>query len=240
MVQIHSLWIGGPLSMLERLCITSHLKNGHKYHLWTYEPIEAPEGVIVKDGNEILPESEIFCYSGSKEEGGGSVSAFSNIFRYKLLSEQEVWWCDTDVVCLKPFDFEEEIVLATEDLEDGGSTITSCVIKAPKSIMQDCYNQSMQEDRATLKWGVIGPSLLKRVINQKSLSMYCKSPSTFCPIPYYEIDKIFQPTLLKQESYAVHLWNEIWRRKEIDKNSTGTSGCLYEALHETYGSSTPR
>jgi len=45
------LWIGGELSVLERLSIASFLKNGHRVHLYTYEGVtSAPEGTEVRDG----------------------------------------------------------------------------------------------------------------------------------------------------------------------------------------------
>ena len=37
--------------------------NGHEVHLYTYDKVEnIPEGVIVKNGNEILDKSEIYRY----------------------------------------------------------------------------------------------------------------------------------------------------------------------------------
>ena len=55
---IQSLWIGTKLSNLEKLSIKSFIDNGHTYHLYTYAEVKnIPEGVIVKDGNEILPKN---------------------------------------------------------------------------------------------------------------------------------------------------------------------------------------
>ncbi len=70
---IQSLWIGGSLGKMEQLSAKSFIDHGHTYHLYTYGKVEnIPEGVIVKDGNEIVPKSEIFRYKN------GSLSAFSN------------------------------------------------------------------------------------------------------------------------------------------------------------------
>lgn len=50
---IQSLWIGGSLSVMEQLCITSFLKNGHPFHLYTYEDVKnIPDGTIVKDAED--------------------------------------------------------------------------------------------------------------------------------------------------------------------------------------------
>jgi hypothetical protein len=101
---IQSLWIGPELSKLEQLCLKSFIDNGHEFHLYTYAEIKnVPEGVIIKDGNEILDESEIFRYKN------GSVSAFSNLFRLTMLYKKGGYWVDTDVICVRPFKFDEEI-----------------------------------------------------------------------------------------------------------------------------------
>ena len=98
---IQSLWIGGTLSKMEQLSAKSFIDHGHTYHLYTYgETNNIPEGVIVKDGNEILPENEIFRYKN------GSVSAFSNYFRFMLLYKKGGYWADTDLICVKPFKFD--------------------------------------------------------------------------------------------------------------------------------------
>ncbi len=233
MTIINSLWVGDSLSTMEKLSISSHLKHGHEYHLWIYEPLDAPKGTIIEDGNEILPESDIFCYSGPEEEGGGSVSAFSNLFRYKLLSERCEWWCDTDVVCLKPFDFDQPYVFATEQLPTGVLP-TTCVIKAPKDVMAFCYEVACAKDRDKIVWGEIGPSLFGKGLVVHSMGDYQKSPSVFCPVHWWDIEKLFVPMELTEESYAVHLWNEIWRRDGLDKDGTYRSDSLYEQLKETY------
>jgi len=52
----------------------------------------------VIDGNQIIPEHEAFTYKNGP--GSGSYSAFSNLFRYKLLAQKGGWWIDMDMVCL--------------------------------------------------------------------------------------------------------------------------------------------
>ena len=111
---VQSMWIGDKLSTMEQLAIKSFLDNGHKFHLYTYGEVKGiPKGTIVKDGNEILPESEIFYYTADPVHKG-SVSSFSNWFRYKLLFDKGGWWVDTDNICLKPFNFSSEYVFSSE------------------------------------------------------------------------------------------------------------------------------
>ena len=36
------------------------------------------------------------------------------------------------------------------------------------------------------------------------------------------------------ESYTVHLWNEMWRRYNFNKNKTYDENCLFEKLKAKY------
>lgn len=231
-VVINSLWIGDRVGEMERLAMRSHLHCGHEYHLWTYTPLIVPEGVVVEDANEILPQSEVFAYRIGAE--AGSVSAFSNLFRYKLLLERGGWWCDSDVVALKRFDFDEPYVFACERYRTGSCGPTTCVIQAPKNseLMVHCYEKASEADRRTLRWGTIGPLLLMEGVFSQRLDQYVRPVSDFCPIDWFDIAPLFLPGPLPN-SYAIHLWNEVWRREGIDKEQPH-EGSLYAALKERF------
>ena len=94
---LHSLWIGPRLTWLEQLCLVSWLAHGHRAVLWTYQPVEkVPLGVEVRNAREILAKSEVTFHRTS-----GSVSLFSNRFRYHLLQRYPVTWVDTDVLLVR-------------------------------------------------------------------------------------------------------------------------------------------
>jgi len=97
---VQGLWIGESLSPMEQLGIRSFLANGHDFHLYTYQPLECvPSGTVLKDANEILSESSIFTRQTGA--GKGSLSGFTNFFRYELLHRRGGWWADRDMVCLR-------------------------------------------------------------------------------------------------------------------------------------------
>src|SRR5687768_4377244 len=105
---IQSLWIGKSLSVMERLSISSFLKNGHPFHLYVYEAVKGiPEGVTIKDASDVLPTDKIFI-------SFDSYAHFSDIFRYKLLLEKGNYWVDTDIICMKPFTRSTDYVFASE------------------------------------------------------------------------------------------------------------------------------
>jgi hypothetical protein len=42
------------------------------------------------------------------------------------------------------------------------------------------------------------------------------------------------PGKITKNSYAVHLWNEIWRQNSLDKDAQYSKNCLYERLKAKY------
>jgi mannosyltransferase OCH1-like enzyme len=232
--RIQSLWVGTRLSTMERLSIASFLFHGHDYHLFTYGPVEGlPAGVVREDAREVLPESSIFQYRDF-----ASYAGFANFFRYKLLLERGGWWVDTDVVCLRPFDFVDEHVFSTETCR-GEEVVTSGVIKAPAGspVMAYAWEVCQRKNPSELVWGETGPRLMTEAVGRFSLA-HSKQPfRAFCPLEYSEWHKVLEPDFEEcfgRETYAVHLWNEMWREAGQDKNARYHAACLYERLKRKY------
>ena len=235
---IQSLWIGDKISNVEKLCINSYIKNGHDFHLYTYGAVDGiPENCEVKDAKEILPQEDVFAYNVGI--GKGSYSAFSNYFRYKLLDLKGGWWTDTDIVCLKEIDIKDGFVFASEKTADGKSHITSGLIKAPagSEFCKYCYNFCEQQNKETLGWGTVGPRLVSKAANALSLSDYARPWQLFNPIGFEQVGMLFDETfgdMDLSESYTIHLWNEMWRRYNLDKNKAYDPNCLFEKLKKKY------
>ncbi len=226
---VQSLWIGPRLTAMERLSIDSFLRHGHEFHLYTYGDVDGvPAGTVVRDGREILPAERIFFYRDQH-----SVSGFSNFFRYKLLMERGGWWVDADMVCLRPFDFDSPHVFASE-LSKGVVHVSSGAIRAPRGseAMAWAWEVCDSKDPQTLRWGETGPTLVAAAVERFALQASVQPPETFCPFPYTDWRVLLDPDAraIPAESYAVHLWNEMWRREGADKDATYDPGCLYERL----------
>jgi mannosyltransferase OCH1-like enzyme len=229
---IQGLWIGPELSVMEQLSIASFLQNGHEYHLYVYDEVKnVPAGAVVKDAGEILPASRIFQYKHQ-----ASYAGFANFFRYKLLLERGGWWIDTDVICLRPFDFVEEYVFSSE-LDQEREVISSGIIKAPagSEVIAYAWNVCEQKDPQQLMWGETGPRLMTEAVKRCSLENYAKPPHVFSPLRFSEWRRVLERDgLVDQDSYAIHLWNEMWRANGQDKNVTYDRNCLYEQLKTKY------
>ena len=227
---IQSLWIGGALSPMEQLSIASFLAHGHEYHLYSYgEVSQLPNGALLKNAEEILPKEAIFQYQHHPSYAG-----FSNFFRYRLLLRKGGCWADTDVVCLKPFAFDAPYVFAMERIS-GGAVATSAVIKAPAGSEIMAFNWQVClscRDPARAAWGQLGPKLMARAISKFGLDAHLQAPEVFCPLAYDEWEALLSPSEVgfSEQTHAIHLWNEMWRRGGRDKSAAYHPSCLYERL----------
>ena len=248
---IQTLWIGDTLSSMELLSLNSFVKNDMEIHLYCYEDIKnVPNGVVIKDGRDILPKEDIFAYQVG--DGKGSYSAFSNYFRYKLLHERGGWWVDTDMVCLQPWNFEDDYVFCSEEnYETGLSFLNTGAIKCPKGseLMEYCYNICLQQDKQTLEWGTVGPKLLHTAVHTLKYTDFVKPVHYFSIIAPFRSQLFVIPedcglygvdTLIKliltpgKKVYGLHLWNEAWRRIGINKNDIHPETSIYEQLKAKY------
>lgn len=238
-----ALWIGGPLSKMEQLSMKSFVDNGLEYHLYTYGEVpNVPEGVIIKDANEILDKSEIFRYKN------GSVSAFSNLFRFTMLYKNGGYWVDTDLTCVKPFKFEEDYVIVSEPSSDyKKSIITSCFIKLPKeseSARMGMVIQRTQKPKilsGEILWGS-GPKTVQQIVQKCNLMKYVLPWKTICTCNCAGTTSLVNtnfpcnPSVIKdydsipEEMIGIHFWNEVWRRDHLDKNADFDKKSIYEKL----------
>lgn len=251
-----SLWIGPELSTLEYMSIKSFLNYGYEYHLYTYKPVKyVPNGTIIKDANEILPESEIFYYKN------GSPAAFSNVFRFTMLYKKGGMWVDTDLICTKYFDFDlpqYRYLFTTEpNKKYNENKLCAGIIVLPKGdpIALDAMNICAERKNRILSgeivWG-LGPATIKDIIAKYNLQKYVK-PWYFimsCSCHHAEtiIDLNYRPKIeppistnprpihfqniadIPDSNHFVHLWNEMFSRRKIDKNDSYDSRTFYEQL----------
>lgn len=231
---IQGLWIGSELSVMEQLSLSSFMAHGHEYHLYVYDHVKnIPAGAIIRDAAEILPAVSIFQYKQRPSYAG-----FANFFRYKLLLERGGWWADADVVCLKPFDFPDEFVFASE-ISKGQEVLGSSVFKAPagSEVMAYAWGVCQTKDPEHLVWGETGPRLIDEAVRRFALESFAQPPYVFSPLGFWQWNSVLEPgaeTSLRAETRAIHLWNEKWREAGQDKNASYPESCFYEQLKRKY------
>jgi hypothetical protein len=241
--EIQMLWVSGELSALEQLSIASFLRNGHPVRLFSYQPIpNLPQGTLQEDARAILAESEVFTNPAA--DGNGGLTVFANFFRYHLLLQRGGIWSDCDVVCARPISFADdmEYMFATERLQvlPGAKTeaqVTNCFFKAPPGspVISTALEIARSKDLATAPWGSTGPHALHQAATELGLAGYMLAPDVICPIDWWRIpDLVSGIYVLPANAYAIHFWNERWRRNFFDKNGSYDPLCLYERLKAHY------
>ena len=244
---IQSLWIGPELSNLEQLCLKSFIDNGHEFHLYTYDEVKnVPEGVIIKDGNEILDKGEIFRYKN------GSVSAFSNLFRFTMLYKKGGYWADADLICVKSFKFDQNFVISSEpDNNYNKNVINAGLLKFKQGSNEalEGMNIQRQQKDAILSGKVgwsSGPKTVTHIVNKYNLHKYILPWQGICSCSWGDYKTIFQPNIksnkaiidkiydIPEEMVGIHLWNEVLRRNGLNKNATFHPESLYELFKKKH------
>ena len=239
---VQMLWIGPRLSALERLSMASFLANGHPVRLFAYDPIDGvPGGVELHDARDVMAADSVFTYADGF--GKGSPAAFANLFRYKLLLDHGGYWSDTDTVCLKPFDFGGDYVIGAERLpshavKDGKTArLAIGVLKVPPNspVMKECYALAKEANPRAVRWGEMGPELVTRCFARHDLVAGALAPDVFYPVDWWNVrDLVTKPLNVPAESHAVHLWNQLWAHRGLDKDATYPPDCAYEELKRRY------
>jgi hypothetical protein len=255
---IEMFWHGAALSRLERLSMRSFLANGHAVRLHVYrEPANVPEGVELADAGATLPPDALFIH-----EKTGSVAAFADWFRYKLLCERGGLWTDTDVVCLRPLRYPQAEIFGWQDAR----IINNAVLGLPRAhplaqwMVQCCEHPNRPQPydsprvrrrklkrrflhgnrRGDIEWGEHGPAGLTQAANHLGLAQRALPFWHFYPVHYQNWNAIFDESLsdypgMFDASYAVHLWNEMTRQAAgFDKNASFPPGSLFERLCRRY------
>lgn len=216
-------WHGSPLNLYVYACLASFVKHDFQVRLWCYRPLDAPLGVILCDASEILPESFIDkCEMAGKKP---SMACFSDFFRYKLLSEKDGWWFDTDVLCLKnasEFAAMDGMTLGYEDR----LSIAIGVMRLDKDLSLLLFNFSKsigEKKNFNFDWGDVGPKLITDFITSNGIkNINIKESNLFYPIHYTDalmalsVACAQRTSFLCNDSLTYHYWNEILTRKNID------------------------
>lgn len=253
---VQSLWIGENLSIMEILSINSFLKNNYEYHLYTYGDIQnIPTGVIIKDANDILDKSEVYTYKNK------SYSAISNHFRFALLYEKGGMWCDTDVICTKSYNEAKEeldqkyIIISESNKKYNEEKIGCSILKFPKNdpilldAIEECESKKQSILDGTFTWG-LGPTTTKYLVEKYKLQQYVKPWSFANSCSCHHVMTIIDPNYksssnsengyyndinkLPKKNCFIHLFNEFWRKNDIDKNKKYNINSLYEQLKIKY------
>jgi hypothetical protein len=233
-----ALWVGGELSYIERLCLTSMLDTGHKVALYTYLGVpNAPTGVDMRDGREVMPERLVI-----KNKREGSFALGSDFFRYHLLQKQLGCWVDTDMVFIKPlaeadyiFGYETETSIGSGVLKlpaDCPIITETLAFAAKRPVIAPWWPvaRKWQQYRRWLRgksrpvdcleWAIIGPLAVTHFAEKHNLHIRAESVDVFYPNSWMQHMDVFDPAVditkrFTQWTVGVHLWHTAIKKLKI-------------------------
>ena len=223
-MKLNALWVGGDLTYIEQLCLTSALWVGHEVDLWAYEQIgNVPAGVKIRDAREVMPESLMIW---SKQKNSPAVGA--DIFRIFLQKQGRGCYIDCDLLFLKPIvDAEYIFCWDTPDIvHKAGSVpksrlVNNAVLKLPSDSpiidpilalaaakpivlpwwslrrrVKQRLNALIGRDRKidNLPWTALGPSALTHFAREHGLLHKVLPSEIFNPVPPKRAEELFAPS----------------------------------------------
>ena len=253
-VRCNTLWIGPSIGRLERACMRSVLRHGHELTLYCYdEPAGVPEGVELRDAADVLPRDEIVRHHT------GSVSLFSNRFRYELQRLGSGVWLDADVYMVASLDdarphlfglYETDVVNGAVLRLPADSPLLAELLelveerRVPSWLPWGERRAARRRLRATgraglaeMPWGSAGPHALTALARRHRLLGAAAARAVFYPVHWLHADWLRDPAVrlddvIRTQTVAVHLWNE--RIKEF-KERPAAPGSFLARLHDEGG-----
>lgn len=192
----NGFWHGPELGPMRTACLASFVGMGHRYELYTYEPVKVPKGVVIRDANTILPLEDVF-YFDNPFTNKKDIGPFSDLFRFKLLMEKGGWWSDVDAFCLSKSIATADRAWAQEKPEHDTDAVGTSQIAfaANDSIVRELYENCLSLSRAGFpSRESLGPHLISDTIRKHNLPKNCfGSPQTFYPVRWIEMFKLWLP-----------------------------------------------
>lgn len=218
------LWVGNPLPDMARISVLSAAEAGFDTVLFTDRSQDVSHPKLRQaDWREIElpwgPESVRL-----KGEGRPCYAAFSDLFRYAVLAQQDGWWFDCDTLLLRPVaDFAAllspgHITVGRED----ASTINGAVIGSrSRSAMQMLYDSASLEFPVLGRWGIVGPALISRLISEGRIKATVVDQPYFYPVHHNDIAQIYLPDCREAlearlpDWFCLSLWGEVLSRSGL-------------------------
>ncbi|MFD0859264.1 hypothetical protein [Roseovarius aquimarinus] len=261
--RIAMLWVEGPLSYLEQLCVKSFLDAGHEVTLYHYgEVTNVPKGAEMVHGDVILKRDDFISHGRT-----GSLALFSDVFRYHLLTKcDDTIWADTDAYCVKPFETQTGHYFGWES----DSHINGGVLGLPKDspalagLLEMSHDEfgipewysdgaraklQAQIDAGTpvhvseLPWGIWGPAAVTHYLKKTGEDAHAFPVEVLYPVPFKRRRMIVRGgkrdaamEFVTDKTTSIHLYGRRMRAFLLSRpGGLPDKGGLFEHLLEKHG-----
>jgi hypothetical protein len=236
-----AFWHGRPLPLLQWACLRSFIANGHRLHLYTYDPIEVPLGVERLAADEVIPRSEIFYFNNDGNNIPTDISPFSDYFRFRLLLERGGWYIDTDVICNTTAFPACTHAWAQELPEMVPHKFGTSQIKFPADDpLMERLDHECGQLRHTFKIREdLGPNLLSRVLGESPVPPgHMGEADTFYPLRWIETYKLWLPSYRDEiatecrDALFINCYNSLFSYMKLSSAGLPPKGSFLMDLYE--------
>lgn len=145
-------------------------------------------------------------------------------------------WADLDMICLNYIDLNEKYIFTQEVDEDNKkSRITTSFLKFPKnsdfgkSLIQEA--EKIINKRKQIPWGIIGPWFLADHVKKCGLENFAWDYKRTCQISWCNVKNFLDNnTLIDTSQPFLHLFSEMWRLNNMEKNTFHQMGVYGQLL----------
>jgi len=193
---VRGFWHGAPLRALHWACLRSFLKADHAFELFTYQRLDVPNGVRLRDASAVLPKERMF-FLKNRHTGQADVAPFADYFRLKVLYRYGGWWCDVDTICLSPELPSGERVWSRQAPDYRPSSVSNgqLFFKSKRDwVALQLLLTCEQSLNAFKRREDLGPELMSNVLGDLGLPLDMgATAAVFYPIRYIENFKLWLP-----------------------------------------------
>ncbi len=258
---VATLWIGDRLSWFEQLSLKSFVDAGHRTLLYSYNALpNVPAGVTLCDAREVFASDDIIHHTRT-----GSPAIHADLWRLHLMQQTDYIWVDTDVLCVRPFDFASPFVFGLETPDQVCNAVLrlpalSATLRHFMDFVADPYaigpwlKRARQDELNAAKaagtpvhfadrgWGLTGPAALSHFLTVTGEWAHALPQQAFYPVPFAERNKLIRRSInveqvfLTENSYAVHLWaRRMKRRLVLTENNCPPKGSYLDRAVRKHG-----
>ena len=246
-------WVGGEIEYIFINCIKSFAAKGFETIVYSPQP-EMNSSLLgseieSRNSEEILPINLLYKFKQLKPRKGPCYSAYSNLFRAKLIQAHPgSWYFDTDVFCLKEKKHFTSLVESSKGKlilgRQGPASLNGAILSVfDKEICNHYVNAlfDFAEQKNYLhNWGDFGPSFLNNYAKNYPDHIMEVNQEYFYALNPGETSYFYDPSLKEigldkiKESVCIHIWNECLTMASIPVNCPPPkSSLLHEVMKES-------
>ena len=245
-------WAGGEIPNLFKYCIKSFSKNGFQTIIYSPEPEINRKffknDIELRQSDEILPIEILYKFKQRIPRNKPCYSAFSNLFRAKLIQAHPgSWYFDTDVFCMADVSSFENLISNSQDQiivgKQDSESLNGAVLSAKSKNVADHFVKNLFEYVESKNYvhdfGDFGPAFLNNYLNNFPNKIMVIDQNIFYPIHFSKTNYFYDPDFLENaqknldNALCVHIWNECLTMASVPINCPPPKfSLLYELIEK--------